>query len=185
MNVFKNSTTIDDRRRPQSGADIPVRAGLRGQTGMSAPHLGATPCLHTLSPHFVSMLCRLRFVSTLCPYALSKAKNGSGRRWLRLYGGSCITPRGMGVPPCEAHGQDARATCLHTSGFCKICGGTGARASSMESKESMDSNDSIRFEKPSSAHSIIIMHLPVLACVSGSGLGLYTVNTHVNHTERF
>jgi hypothetical protein len=29
----------------------------------------------TLSPHFVSTLCRLRFVSTPCPYALSKAKD--------------------------------------------------------------------------------------------------------------
>jgi hypothetical protein len=29
---------------------------------------------NTLSPHFVSTLCRLRFVFTLCPYALSKAK---------------------------------------------------------------------------------------------------------------
>ena len=29
---------------------------------------------YTLSPHLVSTLCRIRFVSTLCPYALSKAK---------------------------------------------------------------------------------------------------------------
>jgi hypothetical protein len=29
---------------------------------------------YTLSPHFVPTLCRLRFVSTLCPYALSNAK---------------------------------------------------------------------------------------------------------------
>ena len=31
---------------------------------------------NTLSPHFVSTLCRLRFVPALCPYALSKAKDG-------------------------------------------------------------------------------------------------------------
>jgi hypothetical protein len=28
----------------------------------------------TLSPHLVTTLCRIRFVPTLCPYALSKAK---------------------------------------------------------------------------------------------------------------
>ena len=32
---------------------------------------------YTLSPHFVSTLCRIRFVSTLCPYALSKAEEGA------------------------------------------------------------------------------------------------------------
>jgi hypothetical protein len=32
-------------------------------------------------------------------------------------GGSCKTPRGMGVPPMN-HGQDARAT-LDAKGFCK------------------------------------------------------------------
>jgi len=30
-----------------------------------------TTCPHTLSPHLVSTLCRLHFVQTLCPYALS------------------------------------------------------------------------------------------------------------------
>ena len=29
---------------------------------------------NTLSPHLVSTLCRIRFVSALCPYALSEAK---------------------------------------------------------------------------------------------------------------
>ena len=32
---------------------------------------------NTLSPHLVSTLCRLRFVPTLCPYALSNAKAGA------------------------------------------------------------------------------------------------------------
>ena len=32
---------------------------------------------NTLSPHLVSTLCRIRFVSALCPYALSNAKAGA------------------------------------------------------------------------------------------------------------
>ena len=43
---------------------VRLRVGLSGCFAL-------TPCLHTLSPHFVSTLCRIRFVPTLCPYALS------------------------------------------------------------------------------------------------------------------
>ena len=38
----------------------------------------------TLSLHFVSTLCRIRFVLTLCPYALSKAREGHMERCLGL-----------------------------------------------------------------------------------------------------
>ena len=45
-----------------------LRARLRvGLSGCFA----LTPCLHTLSPHFVSTLCRIRFVPTLCLHTLS------------------------------------------------------------------------------------------------------------------
>ena len=37
-----------------------------------------------MSLHLVYTLCRLRFVATLCPYALSKAKEGHLKRCLRL-----------------------------------------------------------------------------------------------------
>ena len=45
---------------------VPFKSGFR----VGAPH-------YTLSPHFVSTLCRIRFVSILRPYALSKAKDGA------------------------------------------------------------------------------------------------------------
>ena len=46
-----------------------VDEACRLRVGLS---VGLSGCSYTLSPHFVSPLCRLRFVSTLCPYALSK-----------------------------------------------------------------------------------------------------------------
>ena len=46
---------------------------------------------YTLSPHFVSTLCRIRFVSTLCPHALSKADDETG-------GVSQTRRRGQTVP---------------------------------------------------------------------------------------
>ena len=76
-------------------------------------------CADTLSPHFVSTLCRLRFVPTLCHYALSKAKEGAnvpaprslqmrlGARGLR---GSAETSPGTRPPstPIEPHQPPSR-----------------------------------------------------------------------------
>jgi hypothetical protein len=56
------------------------------------------PCPHTLSPHFVSALCRLRFIPALCPSALSSHRTrrfGATRmvRWSRAGSGALSRPR--------------------------------------------------------------------------------------------
>ena len=60
-----------------------ANAGKNGLSGWSVPFKSEFKSgikwvlrSNTLSPHFVSTLCRLRFVFTLRPYALSKAKDG-------------------------------------------------------------------------------------------------------------
>jgi len=55
-----------------------------------SPHLVPAPCLHTLSPHFIS----LRFVPTLRLYALSKAAGGRRPFAKQL---SCIAEEGKRV----------------------------------------------------------------------------------------
>ena len=45
---------------------------------------------HSLSPHFVTPLCRLRFVPTLRPYALSECEKGASVRYSPAKERSCV-----------------------------------------------------------------------------------------------
>ena len=58
---------------------------------------------YTLSPHFVSTLCRLRFVSTLCPYTLSKAKEQANVPAFPVRFG-CVLEPAVSAVYCGAHG---------------------------------------------------------------------------------
>jgi len=108
--------------------------------------LSATLRLHTLSlrfvgyassPHFVPTLCRLRFVSTLCPYALSKAEEQAAEvfqtRLSRLRPRPRPRPRAPVLPglpafvwcPARAASRDGFALPV-LARFCRSCPQSGA-----------------------------------------------------------
>ena len=76
---------------PRQCTPMNAKFGVSGWSKTSVPIKSGFKCgfkwvlrAYTLSPHLVSTLCRIRFVSTLCPYALSEeqaAAVSQTRQW--------------------------------------------------------------------------------------------------------
>jgi hypothetical protein len=83
-------------------------------------------CTYTMSPHFVTTLCRLRFVPTLRPYALSKAKDGATGE---LMGGFSSSSSSSSSIPGTAGTAGTAGGWRQASACPRTCGRADARPS--------------------------------------------------------